>query len=48
MKMVQQKIQLLSYKLINIKEIILGTLDVEFDENGKVIGQDGELIKVAD
>ena len=28
--------------------IILGTLDVEFDENGVVIGQAGELIKIAD
>ena len=26
----------------------LGTVDVEFDENGKVIGQAGELIKLAD
>ena len=26
----------------------LGTLDVEFDENGKVIGQAGELIAIAD
>ncbi|WP_034262660.1 bifunctional metallophosphatase/5'-nucleotidase [Bacillus sp. J33] len=26
----------------------LGTLDVQFDENGKVIGQAGELIKVSD
>ncbi|MCM3162616.1 5'-nucleotidase C-terminal domain-containing protein [Metabacillus litoralis] len=27
---------------------ILGTLDVEFDENGKVIGQAGELISIDD
>ena len=26
----------------------LGTLDVEFDENGKVVGQIGELIEIAD
>ncbi len=26
----------------------LGTLDVEFDKNGKVIGQAGQLIKIAD
>ena len=26
----------------------LGTLDVEFDENGNVIGHAGELIKIAD
>ncbi|WP_338449573.1 5'-nucleotidase C-terminal domain-containing protein [Niallia oryzisoli] len=26
----------------------LGTLDVEFDENGRVVGQAGELIKIAD
>ncbi|WP_049683219.1 bifunctional metallophosphatase/5'-nucleotidase [Peribacillus loiseleuriae] len=26
----------------------LGTLDVEFDEKGKIVGQAGELIKVAD
>ena len=28
--------------------IILGTLDVEFDENGKVVGQAGELIEITD
>ena len=27
---------------------ILGTVDVEFDENGVIIGQAGELIKIAD
>ena len=26
----------------------LGTLDVEFDENGVVVGQVGELITIAD
>ena len=26
----------------------LGTLDVKFDENGVVVGQIGELIKIAD
>ena len=26
----------------------LGTLDVEFDKNGVVVGHEGELIKIAD
>ena len=43
----KQKIQQLLYKLINILNI-LGTLDVEFDKNGKVIGHAGKLIKIAD
>ena len=47
MKRVQKKIQRLLFKLINII-IILGTVDVEFDENGIVIGQVGELIAIAD
>ena len=38
MRMVQRKIQLLLSKPINIT-IILGTVDVEFDENGKVVGK---------